>query len=333
MALTMNSPFHSSEELFHRLLDESSALLTAPERAGIVIPDDDLHREIIVPLLPAMLGDKAIRGHWNEQHATGFVARVGRHFENGDPAPRWMRGDFEIHVTASYSAGADARALADTLLSEDSLRDMTSALMNQLLDALWPTIAPAPAAVAVPEPAIEIPPMEIPAAEIPSPDIPAPIEAPAAAEIPEPIEPAREIPEPIVSTETKPELQPASEPVSASELEPGSTSSPAEPVASEPENMPSAISPSAIEPERAEEIQSAEVSKAGEPSRALIRALCRKLDAAALLSSIAANSAQPGASAAIIARRIISRAVCTSATRRNPATRGFRSRAARPGCR
>ena len=173
MALTMNSPFHSSEELFHRLLDESSALLTAPERAGIVIPDDDLHREIIVPLLPAMLGDKAIRGHWNEQHATGFVARVGRHFENGDPAPRWTPADFEIHVTASYSAGADARALADTLLSEDSLRDMTSALMNQLLDALWPTIAPAPAAVAVPEPAIEIPPMEIPAAEIPSPDIPA----------------------------------------------------------------------------------------------------------------------------------------------------------------
>ena len=327
MALTMNSPFHSSEELFHRLLDESSALLTAPERAGIVIPDDELHREIIVPLLPAMLGDKAIRGHWNEQHATGFVARVGRHFENGDPAPRWTPADFEIHVTASYSAGADARALADTLLSEDSLRDMTSSLMNQLLDALWPTITPAPAAVAVPEPAIEIPPMEIPAAEIPSPDIPAPIEAPAAAEIPEPIEPAREIPEPIVSTETKPELQPASEP------EPGSTSAPTEPVASEPENMPSAISPSAIEPERAEEIQSAEFSKARERSRALIRALCRKLDAAALLSSIAANSAQPGASAAIIARRIISRAACTSATRRNPATRGFPSRAARPGCR
>ena len=329
----MNSPFHSSEELFHRLLDESSALLTAPERAGIVIPDDELHREIIVPLLPAMLGDKAIRGHWNEQHATGFVARVGRHFENGDPAPRWTPADFEIHVTASYSAGADARALADTLLSEDSLRDMTSLLMNQLLDALWPTIAPAPAAVAVPEPAIEIPPMKIPAAEIPSPDIPSPIEAPAAAEIPESIEPAREIPEPIVSTETKPELQPASEPVSASEPEPGSTSSPAEPVASVPENMPSAISPSAIETERAEEIQSAEFSKARETSRALIRALCRKLDAAALLRNIAANSAQPGASAAIIARRIISRAGCGSTIRRNPATRGFPSRAARSGCR
>ena len=134
------------EELFHRLLDESSALLAAPESAGIAIPDDDLHREIIVPLLPAMLADTAIRGHWREQHATGFVARLGRHFENCDPAPRWLPADFEIHVTASYSAGADARALADTLLSEDSLRDMTAALMNQLLDALWPSLAPAPIA-------------------------------------------------------------------------------------------------------------------------------------------------------------------------------------------
>ena len=135
------------EELFRRLLDESSALLAAPESRGIAIPDDELHREIIVPLLPAMLADAAIRGHWSEQAATGFVVRVARHFENGDPAPRWTPGDFEIHVTASYSAGADARALADTLLSEEPLRGMTAALMNQILDALWPAIAPVPSAI------------------------------------------------------------------------------------------------------------------------------------------------------------------------------------------
>ena len=143
----MNSPHPSSEEIFHRLLDESSALLAAPESRGIAIPEDELHREIIVPLLPAMLADAAIRGHWSEQAATGFVVRVARHFENGDPAPRWTPGDFEIHVTASFSAGPDARALADTLLSEESLRDMTAALMNQLLDALWPAIAPVPVAI------------------------------------------------------------------------------------------------------------------------------------------------------------------------------------------
>ena len=180
----------SHAELFHRLLDESAAWLAAPESAGIAIPDDDLHREIIVPLLPAMLGDKAIRAHWIEQTATGFPARLVRHCENNEPVPRWLPGDFEIHVTASYSAGADARALADTLLSEDSLRDMAAALMNQILDVLWPSFAPAPvAAPAEPEPTAEVP-----TAEIPEPEISAPVVA--------------EIPEPIVSSEPEPVVAP-----------------------------------------------------------------------------------------------------------------------------
>ena len=296
-------------------------MLAAPEGLGIAIPDDDLHREIIVPLLPAMLGDKAIRGHWSEQAATGFVARIARHFENGDPAPRWTPGDFEIHVTASYSAGADARALADTLLSEDSLRDMTATLMNQLLDALWPSLAPAPAAApAAPVPAIEISPAEFPAAEIPAPEIRASAEAPAAEEVPEPILPTETIPEP------EPQLTP--------ELDLELAPTPAQPVASEPEILPSAVSPSAIEPERAEEIQPAEFLAVREvPSRALIRALCRKIATSDLQRRIVANSTQAGASAAIMTRRIVSRSACTGAGRSNPATRGFPSQVARPGCR
>ncbi|MEO6740692.1 MAG: hypothetical protein ABIP20_10585 [Chthoniobacteraceae bacterium] len=166
----MSSPNPQSEELFRRLLDESAARLAATEGAGIAIPDDDLHRDIIVPLLPAMLGDKSIRQHWSEQAATGFPARLARHLDGGEPAPRWLPGDFEIHVTASYSAGADARALADTLLSEDSLREMAATLMNQLLDVLWPSLAPAPAvAPAEPEPAVGISPVEISEPEIPEP--------------------------------------------------------------------------------------------------------------------------------------------------------------------
>ena len=216
----MNPPHPSPEEIFHRLLDESSALLAVPESRGIAIPDDELHREIIVPLLPAMLADAAIRGHWSEQAATGFVARIVRHFENGEAAPRWTPGDFEIHVTASYSAGADARALADTLLSEDSLRDMAAALMNQLLDALWPSLAPVPGAMQ-----------------------PAEITVAATTEIPEPIIP----PEP--------------------------------------------------EPELAWQ----------QPSRALVRALCRKLAASAVQRGLAANSVSRGASAAVVARRIFQR--------------------------
>ena len=173
------------EELFHRLLDESALLLAAPEAAGIVIPDDELHRENIVPLLPTMLADAAIRGHWHEQTASGFVVRIARHFENGDPAPRWTPGDFEIHVTASYSASPDARALADTLLSEESLREMTAALMNQLLDALWPKLAPVPVGVAAVEAAVaEAAPVEISEPPIPAVEVTPPVEAPVADEVP-----------------------------------------------------------------------------------------------------------------------------------------------------
>lgn len=137
----MNSPHPLPEEIFRRLLDESSAVLGAPHDAGVTFPDDDLHREIFLPLLPALLGDEAIRSHWHAQAATGFVARITRHLQDGDAAPRWQAGDFEIHVTASYIAGPDAKALADTLLSEDSLRDMAAALMNQILDAVWSKLA------------------------------------------------------------------------------------------------------------------------------------------------------------------------------------------------
>ena len=247
----MSPPLSQSEEIFHRLLDESAALLAAPECAGIAIPDDDLHREIIVPLLPAMLGDKSIRQHWSEQAATGFPARLARHFENGDPAPRWLPGDFEIHVTASYSAGADARALADTLLSEDSMRDMTAALMNQLLDVLWPALAPV-AGPAEPTPAVEIPPVEIPTAEVPAVEIPEP-------EIPAPA--AEELPEPIVSPE--PELVAASVvEIVAEILQPA------------PELQPEAE----MQPEQ-------------QPSRALVRALCRRLPASAVQRGLSANAA------------------------------------------
>ncbi len=237
------------EELFHRLLDESSSLLAAPEGAGIAIPDDELHREIIVPLLPAMLADAAIRGHWNEQHATGFVARISRHFENGDPAPRWTPGDFEIHVTASYSAGPDARALADTLLSEKSLREMTAALMNQLLDALWPTLAPAPAA---PKPAIEIPTVQIPAAEI--------------------LTPTTEVPASILPTQTAPEPEPV------------------------PALAQLAVSGSEL------------VTGRHVPSRALVRALCRKVSSSSIQRGFITKRASVHAGAAIVARRIFQRA-------------------------
>jgi hypothetical protein len=199
-----------------------------------------------------MLADAAIRGHWTEQHATGFVARIGRHFEDGDPAPRWTPGDFEIHVTASYSAGADARALADTLLSEESLRDMTAGLMNQLLDALWSGIAPA-APMAQAEPELEV----------------APLETPASVALPEPV-----------------------------------------PAASVLVEIIEEIVMAAEQPELAVEIPAARAM----PSRALIRALCRKLSASAIQRGLVSHKAIE-LSAAIVARRILARNSCAAPRR------------------
>ena len=102
---------------FPSLLDEAIARLSAPDDASVVFPDDEIHRDILFPLLPAMLGDAAIREHWS---AAGIAER------------EWIADDFEIPVTASYHASPDARALADTLLAEPSFRELCAALLNQL---------------------------------------------------------------------------------------------------------------------------------------------------------------------------------------------------------
>jgi hypothetical protein len=102
---------------FPSLLDVAIVRLSAPDDAGLVFPDDEIHRDILIPLLPAVLGDAAIREHWS---AAGIVNR------------EWIADDFEIPVTASYHASPDARALADTLLAEPSFRELCAVLLNQL---------------------------------------------------------------------------------------------------------------------------------------------------------------------------------------------------------
>jgi hypothetical protein len=92
------------------------------------------------------LGDGAIRAHWETHKSTGFFARLQTHLDGYAPPPQWTAEDFAIHVTASYSASPDARALADTLLSEESLRDLAASLMNKLLGSIWPELPLASAA-------------------------------------------------------------------------------------------------------------------------------------------------------------------------------------------
>lgn len=126
--------------MFDAILDRTIVELE-PGRA-IEIPPDEMHQDILLPLLPAMLTDRAIRQSWIGQTASGFCSRLREHLQSGTAAPpRWSADDFEIHVTSSYLAGPDAKALADTLLSEPSIRELTADLMNRLLDLVWPGLA------------------------------------------------------------------------------------------------------------------------------------------------------------------------------------------------
>lgn len=117
---------------FMRLLDASAFALVPGSVEEFGLPDDEMHRDILLPLLPAMIADKAIRKHWLER-AKGIVSRL----KAPNTKPQWEAADFEIHVAASYLAGPDARALSDTLLSEESLREMAAVVMNRVLDSVW----------------------------------------------------------------------------------------------------------------------------------------------------------------------------------------------------
>ena len=139
-------PAGTPAEVLNKLLDEVMELLE-PERAAVLdLPSDELHQEILLPLLPALLGEKVIRQYWREA-GTGFFAGLRSHLEGEGERPDWNASDFEIHVTASYAAGADAKALADTLLSEEPLRELTAVLMNRLTGPAWDEL---PKAVVVP---------------------------------------------------------------------------------------------------------------------------------------------------------------------------------------
>ncbi len=137
-----NGPAASHGEKLAALLDKIAALLCSEQVAALGLPDDEIHREIMLPLLPAMLRDSAIRQHWCEKSASGFISRLKSALENPGEFPLWKAADFEIHVAASYQAGADARALADTLLSEESLRETTATIMNAALHFVWEASAP-----------------------------------------------------------------------------------------------------------------------------------------------------------------------------------------------
>jgi hypothetical protein len=117
------------------------------ELARLSIPDDEEHRDVILPLLPAMLLDASIRAHLCREAPQGIVSRLARHVmgtrEERFETPgllKWTSEDLVIPPGASTRAGADARALATQLLSDDRLRSLTAGILNVALEEAWPAL-------------------------------------------------------------------------------------------------------------------------------------------------------------------------------------------------
>ena len=82
-----------------------------------------------VPLLPAMLGDAAIRSYLNQRGDSSIVARLAKHVmgsreERLDSAPKlkWVGDDLMFPVAITKRSGAEAKQLAEWLLNDEFAR-------------------------------------------------------------------------------------------------------------------------------------------------------------------------------------------------------------------
>ena len=117
------------------------------EQSQIPFPDDEMHRDVILPLLPAMLGDAAIRNHLNQRGDASIIARLAKHVmgsreERLDTAPnlKWSGDDLNFPVAVTQKAGADAKQLADWLRNDGHARNCTAEVLNSALAEAWPAL-------------------------------------------------------------------------------------------------------------------------------------------------------------------------------------------------
>ena len=117
------------------------------EKSHFRVPDDEMHREVILPLLPAMLDDAAIRRHLNQRGETGILARLAKHVmgsrgERLDAAPnlKWSADDLLFPVAVSKQAGAEAKQLAEWLLNDGHARSCAAEVLNGALAEAWPSL-------------------------------------------------------------------------------------------------------------------------------------------------------------------------------------------------
>ena len=132
-----------------RVLDELAFVL-APEnreKSTLQIPDDEIHKDVILPLLPALLGDAAIRSHFRQVGEEGIVTRLAKHVmgrreERLETAPnlKWTANDLKIPIPVSLQAGNSAKELATWMLNDEHTRVCAANILNSALTDAWPAL-------------------------------------------------------------------------------------------------------------------------------------------------------------------------------------------------
>jgi hypothetical protein len=117
------------------------------ERTNLSFPDDEEHKDIICPLLPAMLRDQSIRDELTRNAKDGIVGRLAGHVmgtrqqrATSIQALKWTAEDLKFAAKITKLAGADARELADAVYDDDDLRHKTAEVLNKALQEAWPAL-------------------------------------------------------------------------------------------------------------------------------------------------------------------------------------------------
>ena len=130
-----------------RVLDELAFVLGPENRqqSTLKFPDDDIHQEMLLPFLPPLLRDSAVRKHLCEPGEAGIVGRLARHVLGSrqerlgsPPNLRWAESDLAFPPIVATKAGAEARQLASSLLTDLQLRQNAAAVLNQALGEALP---------------------------------------------------------------------------------------------------------------------------------------------------------------------------------------------------
>ena len=139
---------HTHAGAMQRVLDELAFVIDPlnRDRSQLEFPDNADVQEVILPLLPALLRDHALRAHLTRADGETIVQRLAHHVmgnrdRRSDPAQRrWVADDLSFPAAAIERAGKEVRGLASALLQDPTLRQAAAEVLTQAFAEAGPAL-------------------------------------------------------------------------------------------------------------------------------------------------------------------------------------------------